>query len=244
MTTFVNFLRFSSVGIQSFSLRIALIPHTVDTFNLENHDLQKKFHEKDLGILFSTKFKFDEHIHTIAKKANKQLGLIAKVFSSRSPEIIIPLYKTFVRPHLEYNSIIWSPYTIKNDKIIEKVQKRMCNLIYGISSTTYDEKLKKANLLSLRARRIKHQLINAFKIKNKMTDLEFEDFFQPCHSKRTRGNVFKLIVPKSKTKIRQHFFTCSIVNHWNRLKSSDISVQSLHQFKKNVLNYLKREKNW
>ena len=129
-------------------------------YNLNNQHLSKKQQEKDLGILFSNNFKFDDHIRLIAKKANKQLGIIAKVFSSRSPQTIIPLYKTFVRPHLEYNSIIWSPHTKKCEKIIEKVQKRMCNIIYGARSSNYQGKLKKANLLTLRARRIKDQLVS------------------------------------------------------------------------------------
>ncbi|MEL7308662.1 MAG: reverse transcriptase family protein, partial [Pseudomonadota bacterium] len=104
-------------------------------YKLNNHDLTEKKLEKDLGILFSVDFKFDDYIHLIAKKANKQLGLITKVFSLKNPQVIIQLYKTFVRPHLEYNSIIWSPYTKKNENIIEKIQKKLCNILYGRRSS-------------------------------------------------------------------------------------------------------------
>ena len=120
----------------------------------------------------------------------------------------------------------------------------MCNIIYGTRSSSYQDKLKKANLLSLRARRIKHQLITLFKIKNKMIDLDFNDFFQKHEYKKTRGNVFKILIPKSKSKIRHHFFTCSIIKHWNLLKSSDINVQTVRLFKKNVMKYLSKEKIW
>ena len=100
-------------------------------YKMNNLDISKKGQEKDLGIVFSTKVQFKEHIHLISKKANKQLGIIKKVFTSRNPDTIISLYKSFVRPHLEYNSIISSPYTKKNEKVIEKIQKRLCNIIYG-----------------------------------------------------------------------------------------------------------------
>ena len=60
---------------------------------------------------FTDKLKFDDHIDAIVKKANQQLGIIARVFKSKNIETMIPLYKTFVRPFLEYNSLIWSPYT-------------------------------------------------------------------------------------------------------------------------------------
>jgi hypothetical protein len=214
-------------------------------YKIEDISLPKKEKEKDLGIIFSTKFKFDEHISHISKKANKQLGIIAKVFSKRHPETIISLYKTFVRPHLEHNSIIWSPYTSKNEKIIEKIQKRMCNLIYGKrSSINYQEKLKQAGLLSLKARRIKHDLISVYKMKNNLMDVNFDDFFVRNLFKKTRGNIFKLQVQKSRTKIRHHFFTCTVIKHWNQLKSSEINARSMNMFKKCILRYLARHNIW
>ena len=214
-------------------------------YGINDRPLVKKEQERDLGIMFCTNFKFDQHISLIAKKANKQLGIIRKVFSRRKPETIISLYKTFVRPHLEYNSIIWSPYTRKNEKIIENVQKRLCNMIYGFhNSLSYQEKLKRANLLSLKARRIKQDLILVYKIKSNLMDLHFEDFFKKALCKKTRGNFFKLQIPKSKKKLRQNFFSCSIIKHWNKLKSNDINVRNLNMFKKNVLRYLRRLGFW
>ena len=210
-------------------------------YKINNLDLIKKNQEKDLGIVISDKFKFDTHIDSIVKKANKQLGIITKIFKSKSPSIIIPLYKTFVRPHLEYNSTIWSPYTKKNIKKIEKVQKRMCNIIYGARSMSYSQKLKKSNLLSLQVRRIKDQIINVYKIKHNLMDLDFDEFFSKNKYEKTRGNAFRLTFQKSKSKIRHHFFSCSVVKHWNKLKSNEINVRSLKMFKRNVLNYLRRE---
>ena len=61
-------------------------------------------------MYFPVNLKFDEHVDSIVKKANRQLGIMARVFKARNVETIIPLYKTFVRPILEYNSVIWSAY--------------------------------------------------------------------------------------------------------------------------------------
>ena len=99
------------------------------SYKLNDVIIQSKSIEKDLGILFSCNMKFDEHIDSIVLKANKQLGIIARVFTDKSLKTIIPLYKSFVRPLLEYNSIIWSPYTKKKNEKIEKIQKRMLNLV-------------------------------------------------------------------------------------------------------------------
>ena len=51
------------------------------------------------------------------------------------------------------------------EDILENIQKRMCRKLYGYRSHSYKETLKKANLLSLRARRIRNQLITLFKMK-------------------------------------------------------------------------------
>ena len=95
------------------------------------HDclLQKKCLEKYLGVLFSAKMKFDEHIDSIVKKSNRQLGIIVRLFKDRSPDTIIPLYKTFVRPLLKYNYIIWSSHLKKHDQKIEKIQIKMCKYL-------------------------------------------------------------------------------------------------------------------
>ena len=89
--------------------------------------LKSKNQEKDLGLLFSVNFKFDHHIDSIVRKANQQLGIISRVFKNKNSQTILPLYKTFVRPFLEYNSVIWSPYTIQNDKKLKEYKKRCVN---------------------------------------------------------------------------------------------------------------------
>ena len=213
-------------------------------YKIDDKSLQKKILEKDLGVLFPINLKFNEHIDTIVKKANRQLGIIGRVFKTRNMDTIIPLYKTFVRPILEYNSVIWSPYMEKYDHQIERIQMRMFKLMNNVRSLSYKEKLKKANLLTLRARRIKHQLMIAFKIKNNDMDLCFDDFFEENHFKKTRGNVLKLSLQKSRTKKYQNFFTCAIVKHWNKLKSSEIKVRTSNAFKASIRKYFVRAKIW
>ena len=85
----------------------------------------------DLGVFFSNNLKFNKHIDFIFNKANRQLGIISRIFKNRNSETIIPLYKSVVRPHLEYNSLIWSPWTKTYSCKLERLQRKMCNLIKG-----------------------------------------------------------------------------------------------------------------
>ena len=74
-------------------------------------------------------------------KANKILGMIKHSFSDRSKDIVIPLYKSLVRPH--YCSQIWNPHYIKYIKLIEGVQCRATKLVQGMEGLHYDDRLNK-----------------------------------------------------------------------------------------------------
>ena len=62
--------------------------------------------EKDFGIKTDNELKFHKHTATAIKKANKILSLIKKSFVNLDTKSL-PLYKSLVRPHLEYGNIIW-----------------------------------------------------------------------------------------------------------------------------------------
>ena len=71
---------------------------------------------RDLGLTVSSSFSFNDHIDRVVSKAFSRLGLIKRIFNNKSTAHIVQLYKSFVRPILEYSSIIWNPYTARNIK--------------------------------------------------------------------------------------------------------------------------------
>jgi len=80
--------------------------------------------EKDLGVLISVDLKCSQQCVYACNKANKVMGMIRRTIRYREPPIMLSLYKTLVRPHVEYCSSSWNPF-YKNDKeMIEKVQHR------------------------------------------------------------------------------------------------------------------------
>ena len=76
----------------------------------------------------------------------------------------VKLFKAFVRPSIEYASVLWNPHTQTSIDNIERTQRRMCRLIPEIRHLSYREQLNSLGLLSLRARRLRFQLITIFKI--------------------------------------------------------------------------------
>ena len=83
--------------------------------------------------------------------------MIKRNFTDRSKETIISLYKTLVRPHLEYCSQIWSPHYDKDIKLIENVQRRATKLVTGMQGLQYNERLKQLGLMRLEGRRVRHR---------------------------------------------------------------------------------------
>ena len=65
---------------------------------------------KDLGILFDTGLKFHQHASEVAMKANRVLACMRRGFINLNESVLLRLYKSMVRPILEYGNVIWGPH--------------------------------------------------------------------------------------------------------------------------------------
>ena len=82
---------------------------------------------KDLGVTFDPHLKFDQHVHEKIKNAYSILGLLNRNFSDMPIKAFVQLYKTLVRPHVEYANAVWAPHHKMLFEEIEKVQMRATN---------------------------------------------------------------------------------------------------------------------
>ena len=80
--------------------------------------------EKDLGVTFSADMKVSEQCGIVASKGNQFLGLIRRTIMYKEKQLIVPLYKAIVRPHLEYCIQAWRPYRKKDIDKLERIQRR------------------------------------------------------------------------------------------------------------------------
>ena len=97
---------------------------------------------KILGETVGSKLKFRDHINTKVNLANCNLGIIFRTFTYLDQEVC-PLFKSLVRPHLEYCTPVWSPYYTKNKIILENVQRRATKLVACCRNLSYPECFRK-----------------------------------------------------------------------------------------------------
>jgi len=98
--------------------------------------------ECDLGIIFSTDLKFRQNINKCINKANSMIGLVRRTFQHITTKQFRKLYKTLIRPQLEYGNLIWHPRFKKDIESIERVQKRATKLVRYVRHLPYPDRLK------------------------------------------------------------------------------------------------------
>jgi len=82
------------------------------------------------------------HVSNIVAKAHKRSAAIYRAFTSRNVDLLVHAYVTCVKPIVEHDSVVWSPYTVKDIDNIESVQRSFTKRLPGFGALTYAERLK------------------------------------------------------------------------------------------------------
>ena len=199
--------------------------------------IEQTAEERDLGVVIDEELKFRRQAATAVTKANFVLGTIKRSFAGLNKLIFPMLYKTLVRPLLEYGNAIWGPHNREDQKMVERVQRRATKLVDGMQNLTYEERLKILNLPSLQYRRRRGDVILVYQMLHGRLNLCREVFFSEPSLRTTRGHSFKLAKPHAQTRARRQHWSIRVINDWNSLPEDIVTAESLNEFKNKVDKY-------
>jgi hypothetical protein len=211
-----------------FVLHAARNPRQIE-YTLDNTKLTISNHVKDLGVFITSNLKPSLHCQKITLDALKVSACIFRNFSVKQLSFLRQMFLTFVRPKVEYASVVWSPWLKKDINMIEKTQKWYSFRLKIQGS--YKERLNFLELESLELRRLYTDLVEVFKIFHGSYGLIRSEFFKLGNS-RTRRHHLKIFKEQTHCDERKFFFSNRIIDAWNSLSEETINAQSINVFKK------------
>ena len=92
---------------------------------------------KHLGLLLDKRLSLNEHIQSKMNRCYKMIGVIKRLSVNVSRYVLLRIYKSFIRPHLDYGDIICDkPHNESFKNKIENIQYKACIAITGTIQRT------------------------------------------------------------------------------------------------------------
>ena len=190
--------------------------------------------EKDLGVYIAQDLTWTAQVQHMVNKAKSVIGWVKRNVISMAKSGMLTIYKSLVRPHLEYCVQVWNPpakrgfWSMILD--IENVQRKFTRLIEGLGLLTYNQRLKSLGLTTLVERRMRGDLIETFKILGNFTKYG-KDLY------RCSRSGMKLLYTNNKGKYTDNFLSNRVVNYWNKIPNTVKESTSVDMFKNRLENF-------
>ena len=211
-------------------------------YYMEGVKLNSVDSERDIGVYISSNMKPSSQCADAANKAKAVLNQVTRAFHYRDKNVFIRLYKQFVRPHVEFSSCVWSPWTVADIKCVEQVQIKAVKMVSGLAAQDYESRLKELNLWTLEKRRKMADLVQCFKIVHGIGKVE-------CGLKKVEANQSRILTrnlsdnlnlqkPVVKTELRRNFYSVRVIDSWNKLPSDIKHSTNISIFKKKLTKWM------
>ena len=195
---------------------------------------------KDLGIYVTSNLSWSLQVTKCANKANSVLGFVRRTVGPNNPDLFSKLYKSLVRPIVEYCLPVWSPHLKKDIAALEKVHRRASRFALGTNANgmSYEDRLKRLQWSTMEKRRTLSSLTQCYKTVNGLNGINPHDFFNFADKYRPlRSNHrFKLKTIPAQLNCYKHSFFIRIVNSWNNLRKETAEAKDLKSFKNKLFS--------
>lgn len=200
------------------------------------NEVRSENYVRDLGVIISENLQMNKHHQHVISKASMMANLIYRTFISRSEDFLVSMFKTYVLPKLNYATLLYSPHVKQDIEDIETVQRNFLKRIPSMRYNSYEERLERAQLITLEERRVVDDLVFAYKCLHGQVNLS-KDILTLSHNTQTRSNGRKLKKDKFRTDIRKYFFTNRVVDIWNQLPKDIANAPTVGSFKTKLKSF-------
>jgi len=194
-------------------------------YTLHNIELKSTVNAKYLGVTLTKDLNWSKHINNISLKAKNSLHFIKGNVRTQNIKVKEAAYTTYVRPQLEYCSVVWHPWQNYLANKLEGVQRAAARYVMNDYSYTSSVTLMLQTLHwnTLAHRRMTNSLTMLYKIQHQLVNVDH------CHLTPTRNLNF--LIPQSRTQYHMTSFFPRTIRYWNGLPYMVKSSPNLDSFK-------------
>jgi hypothetical protein len=204
-------------------------------FTMEGQVLQQTKEERDIGVTVQHNLKPTAQCAKAAKTAQAVLGQICRAFHYRDRHVFVRLYKQYVRPHLEFATQVWSPWTAADKECLERVQRRAVRMVSGIAAKEYEGQLRELGMTTLEERRHQADMHMVHKIMHAESGLDPATWFERAetatHATRRAADLLNIKAKYGRLEVRRNFFTLRVISNWNNIPAELKSRRGAASFK-------------
>jgi len=204
-------------------------------YQMKGQELEETREERDIGVVVTSNLKPAAQCAKAAQTAQTVLGQLTRAFHYRDRHVFVRLYKQYVRPHLEFSTQAWSPWTVGDKETLEKVQRRAVKMVSGLESSDYNERLRELGLDSLEERRYHADMAMVYRITNGHGNLSHGTWFEKAgeaeRATRSSADPYGLRVKHGRLEQRRNFFSVRVIEAWNSIPPEIRGAKSCENFR-------------
>ena len=144
----------------------------VNNFKIKNSDC-----EKFLGVKFDSKFRFDQHIADLYRRASRKIHALAKVMPFINLSRRHLLMNSFFKTQFNNCPLIWMCHSRENNTKINRLHERCLRTIYNDKQSSFNELLEKDGSVSIHERNLQVLAAEMYKISNGLSARLMKDIF-------------------------------------------------------------------
>ena len=192
-----------------------------------------------LGILVDKNFYFDNHVNILCRRANQKLTALARLSNILSFHKMKILITSFFHSQFSYCPLIWMFCSRTSNDKINKLQERSLRILYKDDCSSFEELLRKDNIVTIHVRNIQLLAVEMYKLKNNLALNFISGLFPLSQSHYNMRNCKDFKRPNPKT---VRWGTESLLNLgpkiWDIVPTDIKALPTLHSFKQNIKQWV------